>query len=256
MCTNQVRGLHPYNAPAVDEIKRAAAERGRKMGLNYAGALLPAEAHAFMKTGAKLVDVRTKPELLYVGKIPGSVTVEWQTYPGSRPNPEFLAELAATAGIRTLLPQARDGAEENRFVSRPGRAGYHGGRASSKAKQRVVPTNRSDSVQHTVASGISQHPDPLWVDAETLEPMSIFRSDHGGGRYCTISWLQEGTDWPPETAAVLTHRSRHDSHIHPTSGGTSGELSPDIQLGKYQEIRFEGVEQAVYVCREIVGQVV
>jgi hypothetical protein len=39
-----VRGLHPYNAPVVDEIKTAAAERGRKMGLGYAGALLPAEA--------------------------------------------------------------------------------------------------------------------------------------------------------------------------------------------------------------------
>ena len=45
----------------------------------------------------KLVDVRTKPELLYVGAIPGAVTIEWQTYPGSRPNPEFLGELAALA---------------------------------------------------------------------------------------------------------------------------------------------------------------
>ncbi|HJY78548.1 MAG TPA: rhodanese-like domain-containing protein, partial [Burkholderiales bacterium] len=56
----------------------------------------PAEAHALMQRGAKLVDVRTKPELLYVGKIPGAIAVEWQTYPGSRPNPEFLGELGAT----------------------------------------------------------------------------------------------------------------------------------------------------------------
>src|SRR5256712_2489374 len=82
----------------MDDIKKKAAERARKMGLTYAGALLPAEAHALMQAGAKLVDVRTKPELLYVGKIPGSVTVEWQTYPGSRPNPAFLGELAATVG--------------------------------------------------------------------------------------------------------------------------------------------------------------
>jgi rhodanese-related sulfurtransferase len=93
-----VRGLHPYNAVAMEEIKRAAAERARKMCLAYAGALLPAEAHALMQRGAKLVDVRTKPELLYVGKIPGSVTLEWQTYPGNRPNAEFLGELAATVG--------------------------------------------------------------------------------------------------------------------------------------------------------------
>ena len=71
----------------MDEIKRAARERARTLGLSYAGALLPAEAHKLMQAGAKLVDVRTKPELQYVGKVPGAVAVEWQTYPGSRPNP-------------------------------------------------------------------------------------------------------------------------------------------------------------------------
>ena len=80
----------------MDDPKKAAAERARKMGLSYAGALLPAEAHVLMQQGAKLVDVRTKPELLYVGKIPGAIAVEWQTYPGSRPNPEFLGELGAS----------------------------------------------------------------------------------------------------------------------------------------------------------------
>src|SRR5439155_10795518 len=82
----------------MDAIKKTAAERARKMGLTYAGALLPAEAHTLMQSGAKLVDVRTKPELLYVGRIPGSLAVEWQTYPGSRENPEFIAELAAAVG--------------------------------------------------------------------------------------------------------------------------------------------------------------
>src|SRR5207245_10922917 len=79
----------------MDDIKKKAAERARKMGLTYAGALLPSEAHALMKAGAKLVDVRTKPELLYVGHIPGSIALEWQTYPGSPPNPEVIGERAA-----------------------------------------------------------------------------------------------------------------------------------------------------------------
>ena len=78
----------------MDDIKKKAAERARKMGLTYAGALLPSEAHALMKAGAKLVDVRTKPELLYVGQIPGSIALEWQSYPGGRPNPGFIGELA------------------------------------------------------------------------------------------------------------------------------------------------------------------
>jgi hypothetical protein len=46
-----------------DDIKKAAAERGRTLGLRYAGALLPQEAHRLMQAGVKLVDVRTQPEL-------------------------------------------------------------------------------------------------------------------------------------------------------------------------------------------------
>jgi len=91
-----VQGAHHYNRRVSDtaKIKQAAAERGRKMGLAYAGALLPAEAAALMQAGAELVDVRTEPELAYVGNIPGSTMIEWTQYPG-RPNPAFLEELAA-----------------------------------------------------------------------------------------------------------------------------------------------------------------
>jgi rhodanese-related sulfurtransferase len=81
----------------MEDIKRRAAERAKQMGLPYAGALLPAEAHELMKAGAMLVDVRTKPEVLYVGRVPGAAAVEWQTYPGNKPNPEFIGELAAIA---------------------------------------------------------------------------------------------------------------------------------------------------------------
>src|SRR5690242_11638836 len=67
-----------YNSGMSDpkEAKRAAAERGKKLGVPYAGALLPKEAHALMQAGAKLVDVRTRPELLYVGRVPGAAAVE------------------------------------------------------------------------------------------------------------------------------------------------------------------------------------
>jgi len=92
------------------EIKDRARARGRELKLPYAGALLPAEAHALMQQGARLVDVRTKPEFSYVGRVPGSVLVEWQTYPGSVANPEFLAQLreAAQPG-ETLMFLCRSG---------------------------------------------------------------------------------------------------------------------------------------------------
>jgi rhodanese-related sulfurtransferase len=108
-----------------DKIKQAAAERARKLGLSYAGAVLPAEAHALMQAGAKLVDVRTKPELLYVGRIPGSAAVEWQTYPGSRENPEFLGELAAVAAKdQPVMFLCRSGARSHAAADAATRAGW------------------------------------------------------------------------------------------------------------------------------------
>ena len=109
----------------MDEIRKQAAERGRKMGLNYAGALLPAEAAELMKAGAMLVDVRTKPELAYVGRIPGAAAIEWQTYPGGHPNPEFLGELAAVAPRdKPVLFLCRSGARSHAAAQAAAQAGW------------------------------------------------------------------------------------------------------------------------------------
>jgi rhodanese-related sulfurtransferase len=109
----------------MDDVKKTAQDRGKKMGLAYAGALLPAEAHQLMQAGAALVDVRTKPELQYVGKVPGSLAVEWQTYPGSKPNPEFLAELAASVPKdRPVMFLCRSGARSNAAAEAATRAGW------------------------------------------------------------------------------------------------------------------------------------
>ncbi len=106
-------------------IKKAAAERARKLGLPYAGALLPSEAHELMQAGAKLVDVRTKPELRYVGRIPGSLAVEWETYPGNKPNPEFIGELAAAAGKDdAVMFICRSGARSHSAAEAAMRAGW------------------------------------------------------------------------------------------------------------------------------------
>ena len=109
----------------MDDIKQTARERASKLGLGYAGALLPAEAHTLMQAGAKLVDVRTKPELQYVGKVPGAVAVEWQTYPGSRPNPEFLAELgAAVPKDQPVMFLCRSGARSHSAADAATKAGW------------------------------------------------------------------------------------------------------------------------------------
>jgi rhodanese-related sulfurtransferase len=74
-----------------------ARQRGRLLGLPYSGALTPAEAHHVWRSvpGATLVDVRTRAEWDYVGRIPGAVEIELLTYPGNQPNPGFVGELVA-----------------------------------------------------------------------------------------------------------------------------------------------------------------
>ena len=93
------------------------------MKLAYAGALLPAEAHTLMQNGAKLVDVRTEAELQYVGSVPGSETIEWNTYPGGVRNPDFLKQLAATVG--------KD--EPVMFLCRSGVRSHHAAVAATQA---------------------------------------------------------------------------------------------------------------------------
>ncbi len=80
---------------AIDDILKNARERARQMGLPYAGALTPGEAFQLWKEmpGTRLVDVRTRAEWDWVGRIPGAVEIELLAYPGNQPNPAFLSEL-------------------------------------------------------------------------------------------------------------------------------------------------------------------
>ena len=78
-------------------IKNIARQRASELKLPYSGALLPEEAYSLMLAGAKLVDIRTKAELEWVGRVPGALAVEWNSWPGSVPNPEFVAQLETLA---------------------------------------------------------------------------------------------------------------------------------------------------------------
>ena len=76
----------------ISEILDEAQERAKANNLPYIGAVLPSEAYVLLQKapGAKLVDVRTRAEWDYVGRIPGAVQMEWQQYPTGQPNPDFL----------------------------------------------------------------------------------------------------------------------------------------------------------------------
>jgi rhodanese-related sulfurtransferase len=72
-----------------------AQERGRTLGLEYAGAATPEEAYQLLGVGgAVIIDVRTKPEWEYVGHVPGTELLEWRRYGERAPDPAFIEELA------------------------------------------------------------------------------------------------------------------------------------------------------------------
>jgi rhodanese-related sulfurtransferase len=109
------------------EILNKARRRAQEMKLPYAGALLPAEAYELTKTvpGAKLVDVRTRAEWDYVGRVPGSVPIEWQSYPSSQPNPDFLRELEArTEKDALVMFLCRSGARSHAAAAAASQIGY------------------------------------------------------------------------------------------------------------------------------------
>jgi rhodanese-related sulfurtransferase len=87
------------------EILERAQQRAREKQLPYEGALTPTEAHELLglAPGAKLVDVRTRAELDWVGRVPGSVEIELQTYPDGRANPNFATELLGQVDRESLV---------------------------------------------------------------------------------------------------------------------------------------------------------
>jgi rhodanese-related sulfurtransferase len=89
----------------ISEILATANERAKEKNLSYHGELLPMEAYTLLQKapGARLIDVRTRAEFDYVGRIPGSVEIEWQTYPGGHANKTFLAELKAQVDKESLV---------------------------------------------------------------------------------------------------------------------------------------------------------
>jgi rhodanese-related sulfurtransferase len=89
----------------LSDILALAQQRAKALGLPYEGTLTPREAHDILQLapGAKLVDIRTRAELDFVGRIPGAVEIEWQSYPGFALNPHFLAELRHQVSHESLI---------------------------------------------------------------------------------------------------------------------------------------------------------
>ena len=115
----------------LNEILNRAQTRAQGLRLPYAGALLPAEAHEVLqlatnaKLACRLVDVRTRAEWDWVGRIPGAEEIEWMAYPSNQPNGDFLAQLQQKVAPDTLVMFiCRSGARSHNAASLASISGY------------------------------------------------------------------------------------------------------------------------------------
>jgi len=89
----------------ITEILSVAQGRAEELKLSYEGALMPDEAYEILRTapGAKLVDVRSRAELDFVGRIPGAIEIEWMTYPGMKVNQNFMVAMEQQVDKEALM---------------------------------------------------------------------------------------------------------------------------------------------------------
>ena len=109
------------------EILQLARERAERLGLPYAGALTPTEAHEVWQhtPNAKLVDVRTRAEWDWVGRVPAAVEIEWLSYPGSVPNQAFVSQLKREVDPESLVMfLCRSGGRSDKAARAATEAGY------------------------------------------------------------------------------------------------------------------------------------
>lgn len=112
---------------SLSDILNLAHHRAEQAKLPYSGAATPKEAAEILQRapGACLVDVRTRAELDWVGRIPGAVEIEWNSWPGSVPNPHFLAQLSRQVDKEALvLFICRSGARSHNAAMAAAGAGY------------------------------------------------------------------------------------------------------------------------------------
>ena len=113
----------------ITAILQAAQQRSKEMNIPYAGTLYPDEAYKILRSapGAKLVDVRSRAELDWVGRVPDAVEIEWLTYPGMKPNPSFINQLEQQVEKEALaLFICRSGVRSNAAAAAATKAGYTG----------------------------------------------------------------------------------------------------------------------------------
>lgn len=81
-----------------------ARTQAQEKNLPYTGSVMPIQAWTLFNEGiATLVDVRSKEELHFVGRVPGSAHISWATGTSLTRNPRFAREVESKFGKNDVL---------------------------------------------------------------------------------------------------------------------------------------------------------
>ena len=111
----------------INDILTQAHQRAEQQGFNYSGDVTPQEALTLLQEapGTVLVDVRTRAEWDWVGRVPGAIEIDWVQYPDMSRNQQFISELQRqVAPDATILFLCRSGVRSRSAASAALDAGF------------------------------------------------------------------------------------------------------------------------------------
>ena len=112
---------------SLSNILNRARERATQQGFNFSGEVTPTEAFQLLQEaqGAVIVDVRTRAERDWVGRVPGAIEIDWVEYPEMTRNPNFITEMRRQVDPDALvLFLCRSGVRSRGAASAAIEAGY------------------------------------------------------------------------------------------------------------------------------------
>jgi len=111
----------------ISDILTLARTRAEQQGFNYSGDVTPLEAYTLLQEapGTVLVDVRTRAERDWVGRVPHAVEIDWVEYPDMTRNANFITELRRQVDAEaTILFLCRSGVRSRSAASAALEAGF------------------------------------------------------------------------------------------------------------------------------------
>lgn len=114
---------------SVKDILDRARERAEQQGFNFSGEVTPGEAYELLQHAPNtvIVDVRTRAEWDWVGRVPGAIEIEWVEYPEMTRNLDFLASLQQQVSREAhVLFLCRSGVRSRGAASAAIEAGFAG----------------------------------------------------------------------------------------------------------------------------------